>query len=176
MCVRQLATLTLIVACAGVSMTSAMHAGSGCCSSEDARIVQEQWSTVFSAENSGKSKITLCREIFERLFVRVPNAVELFKDVGGDNIYSDKFSSQMVRVLAGLDLAIGALHDQPLLDELVEHLNAQHSVRDGVTASAFEVWRQIVLEVMPKIIDSFNSDAWMNCVCPIVHGIAKGLP
>ena len=74
-----------------------------------------------------------------RLFELAPGAKDLFSRVNVGDMRSPQFSAQMVRVMTGLDLALNALADQPLLESLTGHMAAQHAARPGVTVDGFRV-------------------------------------
>ncbi|KAI0227090.1 Extracellular giant hemoglobin major globin subunit B2 [Lamellibrachia satsuma] len=132
-----------------------------------------QWDSVFTASNGGKIGIGFA--IFTRLFELVPAAKGLFSGVNVDDMRSPEFSAQTVRVMTGLDISINALNDQALLESLTGHLSSQHAVRPGVTAAGFQVMEDVILEIMPQLIDNFNPDAWTNCLNVIIENISAGL-
>lgn len=157
-----------------VCVLAAASANNMACSYADANIVMGQWDSVFVASNGGK--VATGYALFSRLFELAPSASDLFSGVNVADMRSPEFSAQMVRVMTGLDLTINALNDQSLLESLTGHLSAQHAKRPGVTAAGFQVMEQVILEVMPQLIDNFNPDAWTNCLNVVVEGISAGLP
>jgi len=73
------------------------------------------------------------------LFANVPAAVSLFGGVNGENINSNEFKAHCIRVVNGLDSAIGLLSDPATLNAQLAHLATQHKAREGVTKGGFSV-------------------------------------
>ena len=63
------------------------------------------------------------------MFAQVPEARRLFERVDGDDTSSAKFIGHAMRVLAGLDIAIGLLDQPEALKAQLEHLHEQHEGR-----------------------------------------------
>jgi len=72
------------------------------------------------------------------VFAQVPEARSLFDRVDGDDTSSAKFIGHAMRVLAGLDIAIGLLDQPEALKAQLEHLHEQHEDRH-VTAQYYKV-------------------------------------
>lgn len=156
-----------------VCVLAAASANDMSCSYGDSKVVIKQWDAVFTASNGGK--VATGYAIFSRLFELVPTAKNLFSGVNVADMKSPEFSAQMVRVMTGLDLTINALNDQGLLDSLTDHLSNQHAARPGVTAAGLQVMENVIMEVMPQLIDNFNPDAWSNCLNVVIKAISAGL-
>ena len=54
----------------------------------------------------------------------------MFKNVRGDNLYSDEFSAHSQRVLSGLDMTISMLDTPDVLEAQLVHLKGQHTERN----------------------------------------------
>lgn len=63
------------------------------------------------------------------MFAQVPEARSLFDRVDGDDTSSAKFIGHAMRVLAGLDIAIGLLDQPEALKAQLDHLHEQHEDR-----------------------------------------------
>ncbi|KAK2194033.1 hypothetical protein NP493_3g06043 [Ridgeia piscesae] len=110
------------------------------------------------------------------LFANVPAAVSLFGGVNGENINSNEFKAHCIRVVNGLDSAIGLLSDPATLNAQLAHLATQHKAREGVTKGGFSAIAQSFLRVMPQVASCFNPDAWSRCFNRITDGMTDGLP
>ena len=73
------------------------------------------------------------------MFQNNPDAMGLFTRVNVANQDSPAFKAHCIRVVNGLDSAIGLLSDPATLDVQLAHLSKQHKKRAGVTKSEFKV-------------------------------------
>ena len=39
-----------------------------------------------------------------------------------------------------------------------------------------QVMEEVILEVMPQVVEGFNPDTWGNCLNVIIEGISGALP
>jgi hemoglobin-like flavoprotein len=151
------------------------NAYAGCCKGKTARLVQEQWDSIWTAEKS-HNKVMIARAVFDDLFANHPEAKSLFKRVNVDDLDSPEFKAHMVRVMGGLDIAVNLVHDKPALNAQLTQLSVQHQAREGVTSAQFTAIGESFLHVLPHAIPDFNADAWSACFAIIAEGITYGLP
>nr|ALO75589.1 hemoglobin subunit B1 [Sclerolinum brattstromi] len=161
--------ITLLIAC-GLSACAAY------CSYGDADIVVEQWQHVSSPDAAAQTKLACGQAVFHRLFELAPGATALFGRVNVADFNSPEFSGHIMRVMGGLDILMNYMHDEPALESMLAHLATQHAVREGVTTAGFDVMATVLMESMPQVVEGFNTDAWRNCLIPILDGISAGLP
>jgi hemoglobin-like flavoprotein len=147
----------------------------GCCKGKTARLVQQQWSSIWTAEKS-HNKVTIARAVFDDLFNGHPGAKDFFKRVNVDDMDSPEFRAHCVRVMGGLDISMNLLHDKEALNAQLAHLSHQHQERDGITSGHFGLIVESFLRVLPQAVPSFNHDAWAVCLDVITGGITYGLP
>nr|BAN58233.1 B2 globin chain of giant V2 hemoglobin [Lamellibrachia satsuma]BAQ25617.1 B2 globin chain of giant V2 hemoglobin [Lamellibrachia satsuma]BAU46566.1 B2 globin chain of V1 giant hemoglobin [Lamellibrachia satsuma] len=149
-------------------------ASSNSCTTEDRREMQLMWANVWSAQFTGR-RLAIAQAVFKDLFAHVPDAVGLFDRVHGTEIDSSEFKAHCIRVVNGLDSAIGLLSDPSTLNEQLSHLATQHQERAGVTKGGFSAIAQSFLRVMPQVASCFNPDAWSRCFNRITNGMTEGL-
>nr|ALO75567.1 hemoglobin subunit B1 [Galathealinum brachiosum] len=145
-----------------------------CCSEGDADIVIKQWASVMNAAVSGENRVVIGRQIFNSLFLKQPAAPALFPY--GSDLDGAEFGAQMSRVLSGLSNAINSLTDDDLNVSIMDHLNKQHVVRDGVTAAAMKDMQVSIEDTLKQLVTDYNDDAWHDCLGVAIERISVGLP
>jgi len=146
-----------------------------CCSMEDRKEILALWTSIWSAQYSGR-RVAIAQAVFNEIFDKAPETKDLFKRVRVDDINSAEFRAHCVRVINGLDTVINMSFDPATLEEQMAHLNMQHLAREGVRASYFEVMGDAYESVLSQAIPCFNRDAWSRCFTSFSSGIIAGLP
>ena len=146
----------------------------GCCSIEDRHEVLALWSSVWSAEFSGR-RIAIAQAVFVDLFEHYPEAKALFSNVNVDDLNSPEFKAHCVRIMSGLDVLINLADDPLTLHEALDHLANQHATREGVKAEYFDYILGSFDRVLSQAIPCFNHDAWERCFNGIAHEISAQL-
>ncbi|KAI0217499.1 Extracellular globin-2C [Lamellibrachia satsuma] len=146
------------------------------CNHEDAKIVLQQWSDLYNSDTSGRTQLMIGRQIFDRLFEKMPAATKVFTRVKVADMDSGEFSAHIMRVIGGLDISINSMFDHSKLASITNHLSTQHVVRSGVTKAGFIEMGKVLMCALSQLVEDFNPDMWRNCLNPILDAIAKDLP
>jgi len=146
-----------------------------CCSEEDHKIVQDQWSILWRDTESSRIKIGFGRILLTKLAKEIPEVADLFKRVDIEHAEGPVFSAHALRILNALDMAINLLDDPPALDSALDHLADQHQIRTGVKKAHFKKFGEIIAGGLPRVLDDYDALAWKSCLKGILTKIASKL-
>jgi len=146
-----------------------------CCSEEDHKLVQKQWSILWRDTESSRIKTKFGELLLLRLVKEHPEVGELFKNVGIEDPDGPKFLAHAFRILNALDMAINLMDDPPALDAALDHLADQHQVRTGVQKAHFKKFGEILSGGLVKVLDDYDALAWKSCLKGILTKIASKL-
>jgi hemoglobin-like flavoprotein len=142
------------------SVCLAFVAADGDCDSLERFKVKHQWSEAFG---EGHHRIEFGLKVFKGLFHDHPETRGLFKRVNGDNVYSPEFAAHSQRLLAGLDIVIGLLDDQPTLTAQLGHLKNKHKDRN-IKPEYYSYLGDQILDVLPSYLGTkLDYGAWSAC-------------
>lgn len=151
--------LSVVIGCA--------VADKGCDSLERFK-VKHQWGEVFG---TGHRRLEFAVKIFVDLFKDHPETKALFTRVNAANVLSPEFEAHAERVIAGIDITIGLLDDEPALKAHLAHLKSQHDGRN-IKPEYYTFLAQNLVELMPKKLGTrVDLEAWRDCLTVIVNGI-----
>jgi len=131
--------------------------------------VKHQWSEAFG---EGHHRVEFGVKLFRNLFHDHPETKAYFTRVNADNIYSPEFEAHSQRLLAGFDIAIGLLDDQPALVAQLAHLKDKHKDRN-IKAEYYQYLVDEVLDVLPSYLGlKLDYGAWSVCLKRLVAALS----
>jgi hemoglobin-like flavoprotein len=152
------------------SVCLAFVAADGDCDSLERFKVKHQWSEAFG---EGHHRVDFGVKLFKNLFHDHPELKQYFTRVNADNIYSPEFQAHAQRLLAGLDIAIGLLDDQPALVAQLGHLKNKHKDRN-IKPEYYSYLGEELLDILPSYLGTkLDFAAWSACYKKLIAALTS---
>jgi hypothetical protein len=168
---HRVALLLLGAVAVALASDSADHS----CSAGDRNRIIEQWREVFEKEDI-RFKYGTAGLLLDRVLKDFPEGSALFKNVGIDDPQSGAFKAHLMRIFNAIDMIINLLKEPEALDEALEHLADQHSVREGVRKAHIQSFAAAMGRGLDKLLNNYDSIAWKSCMRGIFTKLASKLP